>query len=60
MSLTETPLMALATVAAAAATETGDDSRKWADQTKNQRDIYTQLVISLALGLSAFISFCVC
>ncbi|RHZ65683.1 uncharacterized protein CDV56_108778 [Aspergillus thermomutatus] len=59
MSLTESAATALATVAAATAVETGDHGRKWTDQTKNQRDIYTQLVISLALGLSAFMSFCI-
>lgn len=33
--------------------------RRWEDQTKEQRDLYTQFVISLALGLGAFLSFCV-
>lgn len=60
MSLTESAVTALGTVAAATAVETGDHGRRWTDQTKNQRDTYTQLVISLVLGLSAFMSFCVC
>ena len=33
--------------------------RRWDDQTKEQRDLYTQFVISFALGLGAFLSFCV-
>lgn len=37
----------------------GDRERRWADQAKDQRDLITQLVISLALGLGAFFSFCV-
>lgn len=28
-------------------------------QTKNQRDIITQSVLSIALGLAAFLAFCV-
>ena len=35
---------------------TGDP---YQNQTKNQRDIQTQSVISIALGLVAFTSFCV-
>jgi hypothetical protein len=34
--------------------------RRWEDQLKEQRDLYTQFVISSALGLSAFMTFCVC
>lgn len=34
------------------------DGRRWRDQT-NTRDLYTQFVISSALGLGAFLSFCV-
>ncbi len=30
-----------------------------APDTKNQKDLTTQLIISIALGLSAFIAFCV-
>ena len=29
------------------------------DQTKNQRDIITQSVISVGFGLAAFLAFCV-
>jgi hypothetical protein len=32
---------------------------KYQDQTKGQRDLYTQIVISSTLGLSAFFAFCV-
>ena len=32
----------------------------WRDQTRGQRDLVTQLVISSVLGLGAFFSFCVC
>lgn len=38
--------------------EDDDGGRRWGDQTKS-RDLYTQFVISFALGLGAFISFCV-
>ena len=34
--------------------------RRWGDQTSEQRDLYTQFVISIALGLGAFLAFCVC
>ncbi|EPS29278.1 hypothetical protein PDE_04227 [Penicillium oxalicum 114-2] len=37
----------------------GDHPRRWGDQTKESRDLYTQFVISSALGLGAFLSFCV-
>ena len=29
------------------------------NQTKNQRDVTTQSIISIALGLAAFLAFCV-
>ena len=32
---------------------------RWQDQSINQRDLGVQIVLSLALGLSAFIAFCV-
>lgn len=38
----------------------GGGERRWEDQLKEQRDLYTQFVISSALGLSAFLAFCVC
>ena len=38
----------------------GHGERKWGDQTHETRDLYTQFVISFALGLGAFITFCVC
>lgn len=38
----------------------GGSERRWEDQLKEQRDLYTQFVISSALGLSAFLTFCVC
>ncbi|KAE8419432.1 glycogen debranching enzyme [Aspergillus pseudocaelatus] len=37
----------------------GGHEPTWGDQAKGQRDLYTQLIISLTLGLSAFLSFCV-
>ncbi|KAE8383736.1 hypothetical protein BDV26DRAFT_250688 [Aspergillus bertholletiae] len=60
MSSTLSAAAAILTVAAA-----GDDNdnpdghRGYQDPTRGQRDLYTQLVISLALGLSAFFSFCI-
>ncbi|WEW61381.1 hypothetical protein PRK78_006871 [Emydomyces testavorans] len=36
-----------------------DDPPKFQDQTRGQRDLYTQIVISSALGLSAFLTFCI-
>lgn len=38
--------------------EDGDRGRHWEDQTQ-YRDLYTQFVISFALGLGAFVAFCV-
>ena len=52
-----------ASTAVASAVATNDPDRRpplWDDQTRNQRDLYTQLIISSALGLGAFLSFCVC
>lgn len=57
MSLTASAATAVWTVLA---DDPGDGSeRRWEDQTKEQRDLYTQFVISCALGLGAFLSFCV-
>lgn len=58
MSLTASAATAVWTVLA----DDPDDGRerRWEDQTKEQRDLYTQFVISCALGLGAFLSFCVC
>ncbi|EEP81189.1 conserved hypothetical protein [Uncinocarpus reesii 1704] len=36
-----------------------DDRLKFQDQARGQRDLYTQIVISFAVGLSAFLTFCV-
>lgn len=64
MSLTESAVAAMATAITVAnhhGTNNGTDDdgpgRKWDDQLKG--DLYTQLVISLALGITAFLSFCV-
>lgn len=61
MSATATAATAVLTVAAAAATNngTGEGGRRWEDQTRGQRDLYTQFIISSALGLGAFLTFCV-
>ena len=37
----------------------GLDPPQYQDRTKGQRDLYTQIVISSLLGLSAFLTFCV-
>lgn len=60
MSATATAATAVLTVAAAAATNngTGEGGRRWEDQTRGQRDLYTQFIISSALGLGAFLTFC--
>ncbi|KAJ5132997.1 hypothetical protein N7448_007155 [Penicillium atrosanguineum] len=57
MSLTTSAATALWTVLA----DDPDDGRerRWEDQTKQQRDLYTQIAVSSALGLGAFLSFCV-
>ena len=43
-----------------AAGDTGGDDGRVSNPTGGQRDLYTQFVISSALGLGAFFSFCVC
>lgn len=57
MSLTASAASAVLTLLA----DKPDDGskRRWEDQLKEQRDLYTQFVISSALGLSAFLTFCV-
>lgn len=35
------------------------DDFKWDDQTRDQRDLVTQSIISIAFGLIAFLTFCV-
>ncbi|EKV15185.1 hypothetical protein PDIG_28660 [Penicillium digitatum PHI26] len=57
MSLTASAASAVFTLLA----DKPDDERKrrWEDQLKEQRDLYTQFVISSALGLSAFLTFCI-
>lgn len=37
----------------------GSDPPTYQDRAKGQRDLYTQIVISCILGLSAFLTFCV-
>lgn len=58
MSLTTSAATALWTVLA----DDPDDGRerRWEDQTKQQRDLFTQIAVSSALGLGAFLAFCVC
>lgn len=59
MSFTQSPVAAMATAVTAADNGTDHEGpgRRWEDQI--QGDLYTQLVISLALGVSAFLTFCV-
>jgi hypothetical protein len=57
MSFTASAATALFTILADDS-EDDDGGKRWDDQTKS-RDLYTQFVISFALGLGAFISFCV-
>lgn len=35
------------------------DAPKYQDQARGQRDLFTQIAVSIALGLSAFMTFCV-
>lgn len=44
----------------ASSTAPGDHQIDWGSQANGGRDLATQLVISVTLGLSAFFSFCVC
>ncbi|KAJ5761026.1 hypothetical protein N7520_008182 [Penicillium odoratum] len=57
MSLTASAATTLWTVLGDNSNEGGE--HRWEDQTKQQRDLYTQFVLSFALGLGAFLSFCV-
>lgn len=59
MSLTASAATAALTVLADKPDDDGGETR-WADQTRYQRDLYTQFVISFVLGLAAFLTFCVC
>ncbi|KAF9884651.1 hypothetical protein FE257_001404 [Aspergillus nanangensis] len=61
MSVTDSAVAAMLTAATFMADEPkpGEPGRTWDDQTRGQRDLYTQLVVSVALGLCAFLSFCV-
>lgn len=36
-----------------------DADYKWDDQTRDQRDLIVQSIISIGFGLAAFIAFCV-
>ncbi|OOF95878.1 hypothetical protein ASPCADRAFT_207209 [Aspergillus carbonarius ITEM 5010] len=58
MSLTESAAAAMLTVAAVVDSPIDVHEPRWDDQTRG-RDLYTQLVISLMVGLGAFFSFCV-
>jgi hypothetical protein len=57
MSLTASAATAVLTALADKPDDGGE--RRWEDQLKEQRDLYTQFVISSALGLGAFLTFCV-
>ncbi|KAL4802788.1 hypothetical protein BDV18DRAFT_146578 [Aspergillus unguis] len=58
MSFTEHSVAAMVTAVPFAHNDTDHEGpgRRWEDQIKG--DLYTQLVISLALGISAFLTFC--
>ena len=55
MSLTQSAATAALTVASG-----GKDKHRKPYEPSQNRDLYTQLVISIVLGLGAFLSFCVC
>lgn len=60
MSLAESAATAVHVIASSTATNRpGGVHEPWQRQTKSQRDLYTQLVISSVLGLGAFLAFCV-
>lgn len=48
------------TMVAFASDKPGLVPEPWQNQTRGQRDLVTQLVISCVLGLGAFFAFCVC
>lgn len=54
MSLTASTVATLASTA-----DPGSGHDPWQRQTRGLRDLYTQLVVSAVLGLSAFLAFCV-
>ncbi|KAL3461131.1 hypothetical protein BJX64DRAFT_261780 [Aspergillus heterothallicus] len=58
MSLTRSAVAAAVTSVLAADNGTHDEPGPPMDPFKPQRSIYTQLVISLALGITAFLAFC--
>ncbi|KKA20958.1 Uncharacterized protein T310_5012 [Rasamsonia emersonii CBS 393.64] len=59
MSATAIAATAVFDVAPAMATHDGPNEPRWEDQARRgQRDLYTQFVISVILGLSAFLAFC--
>ncbi|OQD83895.1 hypothetical protein PENANT_c015G09501 [Penicillium antarcticum] len=57
MSLTASATTAVLTALAGKPDHGGE--RRWEDQLKEQRDLYTQFVISSTLGLGAFLTFCI-
>jgi hypothetical protein len=62
MSLTQSAATAVLTAATMMMDEPDDPGKPhepWSEQTNRQRDMYTQLVISSFLGLSAFFAFCI-
>lgn len=61
MSFTESAPAAMVTAVAFANNHTGDEGPpNPTDPVTGQRDLYTQLIISLGLGVTACLSFCVC
>lgn len=59
MFTTQPPITPFATIASSVIPTPSDEPR-WQDQTKGQRDLVTQVIISATLGLSTFLIFCVC
>lgn len=61
MSFTRSAVAAMVTAVTIANNHTGDEGPpNPTDPVTGQRDLYTQLIISLGLGVMACLSFCVC
>ncbi|KAL2807993.1 hypothetical protein BJX63DRAFT_53775 [Aspergillus granulosus] len=58
MSFTQSAMAVMVSTVTAAENGTHDEPGNLGDPTKGQRSIYTQLVISMALGITTFLAFC--